>query len=816
MQSNFQVAKRNSRQDPESIEFYDQDDIYTDSYYGEAVQEPTEKQQLFNLLCILKKHWILVLSITFLGTFLVVVYEAQKPDFYEAAVRVQVNNESNPAADGSTGSIILNPGSDPTYFATQLQILEGPGLIRRVVKNLDLEHNPTFFQPGKDRETTIWQNVLRMFGLYDQPLRSQTAGAPAANNNLELKTDAEADLDSQAEALAPYVGYIKRDLEVSPVTDSRTATRETRLIQIEYRHFDPVVATKVVNAVADTYVLQNLEQKVQTNASASDFLQKRVAELQAKIRSGEESLINYAKSNQILSLDATQNTVVQRLSDLNSKLSQAENDRITAEAAYKAALENPLAGTSAETKDARTTSLESQLSTLRQQLAQLKVEYTDAWPEVKKVEKQIAGIEKELQSSRKRSADTQIAGLLQAYREAASRENELRGNFDAQRSAVLDQNEAAINYRIIQQEIDTNKSLLNSLLQKARETEVVLNGTPNNVHVVDRALVPGGPSGPQRIKNVVIAFFASLFGGIAIAFGLNWLDDTIRFPISFQAQLGVPVVGMIPQVNGHGGSKHFLAKFNRKRNGTGNGDAGKRDSAYVESFGNPLIAEAFHQLRTSLLLSTAGGSPKTMLVTSGEPSEGKTITSLNLAKSLAQLGGRVLLVDADLRCPKMHLINDIGNSFGLSTLLTAKELDQELIDQAVTKDAISGLDILPSGPRVPNPASLFTSVQMKGLIERFGALYSYIVIDSPPILYFADSVILSTQVDAVVVVARADFSSRDVLMRARQKVQDVHGNLIGVVLNDIRVNNFTYYNHTYYKQLEPPDLDNEDGSVLHL
>ena len=819
MQNNHQVVRRNSRQEPESIELYDQAYPYADSYYGDSVNESTEKQQLFSVLSILKKHWLLIALITILGTSLVIVYEAQKPDIYQASVRVQVNNESNPAAgEGGASSIILNQGSDPTYFATQLQIMEGPGLLRRVVKNLDLEHNPTFFRPGKDQETTVWQNVLRMFGLYRPPARPQTANAAAADDKLELKTDPTVDLDSQAEALAPYVGYIKRNLEVAPVKDSRTATKETRLIQIGYQHYDPVVATKVVNAIADTYVLQNLEQKVQTNASASDFLQKRVAELQSQIRSGEESLINYAKNNQILSLDANQNTVVQRLSDLNTKLSQAEADRITAEAAYKAALQNPLASTTAETKDARTTGLEAQLITLKQQLAQLKVDYTDAWPEVKKVEKQIAAIENELQTNRKRSADTQMSTLLQTYREAASREGELRKNFDMQRSAVLSQNEAAINYRIIQQEIDTNKRLLNNLLQRSRETEVVLNGTPNNVHVVDRALVPGSPNSPQRTKNVVMAFFVSLLGGMAIAFGLNWLDDTIHVPITFQAQLGVPIIGMIPQVGQNGSRSRLLARFSTSKSGNGNEnlDETAADSTYNESFEHPLITEAFYQLRTSLLLSTAGGSPKTVLVTSGEPSEGKTITSLNLAKSLAQLGESVLLVDADLRCPKMHLINNISNSSGLSTALTAKELDQLQLDEAIKKEIEPNLDIMTSGPRVPDPANLFSSVQMRSLIERLGASYAYIVIDSPPLLYFADSVILSTEVDAVVLVARADFSSRDVLLRARQKMQDVRGNVVGVVLNDIQLNSFKYYNHTYYKQLIAQEVEPTDGNVLHI
>lgn len=811
MQNNNSTSLKR-REAPEHLQALESDVYYDDGYYGASVSEHSEKQMLLRFLSVLRKYWPVIAAMTLLVTALVVVYEAQKPDYYVADVRIQINNEMNPAGSGSGTSSIVLPGNDPAYFSTQLQILEGSGLLRRVVKTMDLENNDAFLNPLKGRQLGVWQNVQRMFGWYKPP-----AATGPVSDQQSTKLDLTAsipsgDLDDQAEALAPYVHMLRGGLSVYPVRDSRTANKETRLIEVEFTHNDPQIAAKVVNSLADIYVLQNLERKVESNASAGDFLQKRVAELQSQIRIDEERLINYAKSNQILSLDSSQNTVVQRLSDLHTKLSQAEGERINAETAYRAALQNPMRAAIAETKDPRTTGLETQLSALRQTLAQLKTEFTDEWPEVKKVRGQIAAIEKELQANKKRSSDTEVAALEQVYRQASAKENELRAYFASQRQAVLTQNEAAVNYRIIQQEIDTNKGLLDSLLKRFRETEVILNGTPNNVHVVDRALVPKSPAGPQRTKNVVLAFFGSLLAGLGLAFLLTWLDDTVRPKDDLELQLGMPVIGLIPST-GNGRVRFLPSKLRRN----GNGNHRVPDAYDLEKFKRPVIAEAFNQLRTSLLLSNAGGAPQTVLVTSGQPSEGKTITSLNLARSLAQLGDRVLLIDADLRSPKMHFLFGLENNGGLSSLLTAKNWDDKTIAKTVYRNIDLNLDLLTSGPQVPNPSNLFSSSEMRALIERFSSEYSHIIIDSPPILYFADSVILANTVDAVVIMARANVSSREILSKAKKVLLDVRANIVGIVMNDVPLGSFKYYNNTYYHQFdESTEIEHSSANVLHL
>lgn len=766
--------------------------IYSEGYYG-SVNQGDEKQLLKQFVSTLRKHWFMISCLTLVVTAATIVYVAQKPDYYISNARVQVNSENNPAMGGRSGGVIVNnSGTDPAYFTTQLQILEGSGLSRRVIETLDLENNPSFTDPQRGKRLTVFQNVRKMFGLYRPPASDQAdLNSNSKNiNTLNLGQENSLDPDKEIEKLAPLVNLLKNGLIISPVKDSRTTTKETRLIDIQFTHEDPVLATKIVNTIGDVYVLQNLEQKIQTNASAGDFLQKRVAELQSAIRSGEEQLINYSKQNPNFLLEPGQNTVVQRLTSLNSELGQAENDRIAAQSAYQAATQNQLRSD----KDAQVVTLEAKLSELRQKLAVLKTEYTDSWPEVVLMRKQIEGVENQLSALRQRASDVQLSVLKEKLVEATSRERELRNNFNSQRANVIKQNEASINYNIIQQEITTNKTLLQSMLESSRTNDVVLSGTPNNVLVADRAVVATTAAGPDRSKNVLLAFLVSLGLGCGLAFLLEWLNDSVHNSDEIENNLGLPLLAAIPAA-----PLSFGKRLMPKRLGFGRKTAPRKDQYDLAAFEKPEFLEAYVQLRTHIMLSTAGGAPKTILVTSGEESEGKSLTALNLASSLAKTGDKVLLMDADLRCPRINVVKELSNKTGLTTLLIAGVIDEQLLEQTIQKDPFSNLHILTAGERTVNPANLLSSEQMRTLITILSQKYKHIVIDSPPVLYFADTTILSTLVDAVIMVIRDNSSSRQSVLKARKMLQSVGARIIGMVMNGIPRQKEKYGKYTYYE-----------------
>ena len=790
---------------------FDDSANYRGGVYGYGPENEGEVHLLDYWRAIRKRLW-LVLGVAALITALSTIYVARKPDVYEASSRVQVDLENNPMYAGKSVPMIYSPVNDPAYFNTQLQILTSPGLLRRVVKTLDLEHNQAFLRPQTLRQRSTWKTILQMWGIggpekkdlstqpKELPLTSTVAAATSSDDLAEAKR------------LAPFVGALQGGLKVEPVRESRAGYyKETRLIDIGFQHGDPEIASRITNAVAETFVRANLEKKNETNTSTGEFLSKRVAELQQQIRADEEKLVSYAKNNQILSLDASQNTVVERLAGLNKQLLEAENDRKLAEAEYNAAKTPGAATALAEAGAKDINESESKLADLKQKRAQLLVDATEEAPEVKEVDQQIAELQKHLNESRARNTSTLLTNLETKYRQALAREEALRKSFNQQKGETVTQNEAAINYRILQQEIETNKGLLDNLLQRSKENDVVLAGRPNNISVVDYAITPDFPVGPARMRSVMLAFVLALALGVGLALFLEYLDDSIHSTDDVEKFLRLPALAVIPSMSGGVARRRLLSSSAalQKRNGNTSGNP----ELLLNVHGRSALAESYRQLRTSVLLSTAGRAPKTLLITSSLPGEGKTTTAVNTAITLAQTGASVVIIDADMRRPRLRSIFDLPEREGLSSILSSEIKPEDML-HAIHRDEATGLNVLASGPIPPNPAELLGSEQMRKLIAVLSGSFTHIVIDSPPVSSFTDGVLIASMVDGVLLVVHGGKSSRGVVRRSRQLLTDVGAKLFGVVLNNVsaRSNDYYYYYQRYYHQnYYSHDVESEPG-----
>jgi capsular exopolysaccharide synthesis family protein len=776
--------------------------------------------QLLDYWRAIRKRLWLVVGIAVLATTWAAIYMARKPNIYQASAIVQVDLEqTNPdlAVSNEHQRPLANP--DPAYFNTQLQLLASDSLLRRVVKEHNLDTNADFQKAKNESSTSTLRSMLRAIGLAsDDRKKSTDAPESALPENSSL---ASSDELADAVRLAPYVDVIKRDLGVEPIRESRATVKDTRLIEITFRNANPDLAAFVVNSMAETFVDMNQEKRSGTSRKTSDFLGKRIADLQSEIKDDETKRVELTKKEGILPTSGEGTIDLDRLSGLNKQLLEAENQRKNAEAQYFAVRDNPdsVQQMAREEMARYITEKENGLRDLRNETqkkiadldatkSRMLLEYKETAPEIKEIDKQIDSLNsslshemdrntQELKDFVDRSSKTILTNLQTKYLQAKEQEDKIRSSFDQQYNVAQGQNEGAVLLKLLEQKIDTNKGFLKNMIEQQSGNDVASQGSDNNISVREIAIPPDSPVSPRRLMTVAAALFVSTLFGMGLALFLEYLDDTIRTTEAVESYLGLPALAAIPTMDSMPKRRLLLVGSDD------NGDGGPANQELlINSNPRSSLAEAYRQLRTSILLSTAGHAPKSLLITSSLPSEGKTTTATNTAISLAQTGAKVLLIDADMRRPRLHSVFGLENGVGLSSLLSSEFSEAEIL-AAVKIEPTSKLNLLTSGPIPPNPAELIGSEQMADLLKFLQKHFTHVVVDSPPIASFTDGVLIASMVDGVILVVNAGSCSRQVVRRSRQLLTDIGARIFGVVLNNVNLrtqDNYYYYQSYYHRE----------------
>jgi succinoglycan biosynthesis transport protein ExoP len=737
---------------------------------------PTQESALRDYFRILRKRlWVIVTCVSVIVGAIAIATLRSTP-IYEAMGSIAINKPDPMFLNFKDGPGAGIGYDDPTDLDTEVRILRSDLLALQVIRELNLDKN----QPG-----------------------STGMGLPTTDS-----------LQPDSPRMNAILGGFKGPLEVSLVPN-------TRIIEVRYRSPNPELAAQVVNTLMHTYVEQNFKTRFESTMQASDWLSKQLVDLQIKVETSQEKLVKYQKEHDILGIDEKQNIITSKLDELNKGLTAAEADRMEKESIYRLVQNNDTDAASAAAIGANNTQasgssatsgllerLREQEADLKIQIAQLSTQFGPSYPKLEQLNNQLKEVDAQVQGEL-RKVSSRLRG---DYLASQQREQMLRDAMEKQKQEANKLNESAIEYSLLKRDLETNRTLYEGLLEKLKEAGVTAGLRSNNFRIVDAARKPEAPTEPNIPRNLAFALALGLTTGVGLAFVMEALDNTVRTPEQAQAISSLPSLGMIP-----------LSSLTNDANPSRLAVAASREAVELVTQARPQsqMAESYRAVRTSLLLTSIGAPPKVILVTSALPQEGKTTTSMNTAIVLAQKGSRVLLIDADLRRPSIHKALSMGPRTGLSNVLTGTA---QLQQATVHSGLIPSLYILPAGTPPPNPAELLASSKMREVLDELRMQYDHIVIDTPPTLSVTDAVIMSTNVDSVVLVIRSGQTTRQALRRARDLLVRVNARIAGVLLNaaDLKSADYYYYyeyrgkyGNRYYNadsQADRPEMKNLDGT----
>ena len=716
------------------------------------VDEDDEISLMELWLTIVKYKWTII-SFTALVVGATIIGTALMRPVYKSTSTIQIDLDAPRILEYQKLDNDGNSVNQRNFYATQYEILKSRSLAGDVINELDLMHNPEI--NGEIGQRGILAGMGQLLGVIRGVFASNSGdSSPAAQRSNAIDR------------------FLDR-LVVTPVRDSK-------LVNVSFESFDPALAASVTNTLVQQYIKTNLQRHYDSGTQAREFLKQQLGEMQANLERADRALQDFARKQGIADLESHIKLANDKLASLQEKLTdvqqrkvelQIKNDRIQAGKGddLPEIVSSDLIG-----------KLQEELVKRRSEYSELLAQFKPQYPSVLELKNRIDQLQAQIQDERNYIQQ----GIISQYEGLVDQEKALNAAIQQQEQRLLSLNQSSVQYNILKREVDTNKELYDGLLQRMKEIGVAAGVRENNVAVIDAARKAIKPFEPSLRFNALMALIFGTFGGTGIAFFLQFLDNTVRRPEDIEELVDLPSLGLVPHV--------ALGKGKQAR------DIDPRELAfYSVNQRQSEISEAYRSLRTSLTFSSPEGMPRTLLVTSTGPGEGKTTTASNLACVLAQNGKRTLLVDADLRKAQLHKYYNKAQVPGLTQRITRRDYTT---NSFVHETEVENLFVLTSGTIPPNPAELLAPERVAALIAELTDAFDHIIVDSAPVLGLADALVLSRSVEAVMLIVYGGKTTKEALRFTVRRLRQVRAPLVGAVLNnvDLESPDYNYYSGSYY------------------
>lgn len=708
---------------------------------------------------------------------------------YSASATLKIEPHSPLGTVGdAVNSIQYNSGDGYDYYKTQFVLLQSRPLVQRVITDLGLAANSSFLTENKrpflsQIQTAMLRGIQSIFSAGKALL--PTSAAPTTR--LTTPTiEAEA-LDQQSQSLVSR--YLEL-LHIEPV-------RETRLVRVTFTTPDPRLSQVLANAHAAAFIRTNIETRFELTTEARDFLEKKLVEMRGKVERSERDLDKFRRQYGVVSLEGNDNVVANRMLDLNRRLVEARDKRIEVESLYHALKDKNAQHLSKIIDNDRIQQLKGRLDSLEVEQARMAVMFKPDHPNLHELRTQIAETRQRIE----REISTVQRSIESDYRIARTREETLETAADREQDAAMNLKRIGVDYNILDQEAKAHRVLYERLLQRLNETNISNTTTVSNIAIAEEAF--SGQAIPSTASRKLFVFTAlGLLLGCGFAFFTEYFNAVVETPEKVWRTVGIPTLGVIPHLQS---LRQPLFAFLRLGNSAsvprieladGAADGSQSEELIVFHHPQSVFPESYRAIRTALLYSRETPPPPILLLTSAHPDEGKTLTTLNLAITLAQNEYSVLVIDADMRKGNCHTLLQMENSAGLADILC----EGHQLNSCIRSTAVRRLSFLSRGHTPANPTDLLGSLQMKELLAELHGRFDFVLIDSPPALVVSDASVLATLSDGVLLVVNGQKTTLQMLQLLRERLESVRAPLIGIILNAVNLRNPKYsYYRSYYK-----------------